>query len=107
MEVPVKLGIEGLSQMARDRFMAIFQATPGKRSRTGLQTPRHWENPEQWREPSREATVLQGCRGAPWPHQWCRKPSEVGMESPEWEPGSLQRTDVRICLETSLGRLTN
>lgn len=64
MEVPVKLGIEGLSQMARDRFMAIFQATPGKRSRTGLQTPRHWENPEQWREPSREATVLQSCRGA-------------------------------------------
>lgn len=45
MEVPVKLGIEGLSQMARDRFMAIFQATLGKCSPTGLQTPTHRENP--------------------------------------------------------------
>lgn len=36
MEVSVKLGIGSLSQMARDRFMALFQAMPGKCSLTGL-----------------------------------------------------------------------
>lgn len=82
MEVPVKLGIEGLSQMARDRFMAIFQATPGKRSRTGLQTPRHWENLEQWREPSRAAAEPRGLTsgvGSPQNSAWNHLSGNQGL----------------------------
>lgn len=36
MEVSVKVGIGSRSQMARDRFMAVFQATPGKMHPHGM-----------------------------------------------------------------------
>lgn len=100
MEVSVKLGIGSLSQMARDRFMAIFRATPGKCSLTALQdshTPKT----------RRGGGSVSQRTWSPMASTTVQDISKVRSELPGCDMGFEQGTDVWIHPETRPGRLTN